>query len=74
MNNGYLLIRAVRGPLMLMALGGLMALHRFYEVSFYKTWPALLILLGVMKLLERLAMRPTGPATPEGGTGMGPFA
>ncbi|MBI5282293.1 MAG: hypothetical protein HY858_11475 [Candidatus Solibacter usitatus] len=74
MNNAYVLIRAIRGPLLLMALGALMALHRFQEVSFVKTWPVLLILLGVMKLLERMVMRPGQPATPEGGAGTRPHA
>jgi Domain of unknown function (DUF5668) len=57
MNNSYLLIRAARGPLMLIALGVLTSLHRFQDISFTKTWPVLLILLGVMKLLERAASR-----------------
>lgn len=57
MNNSYLLIRAARGPLLLIALGILTALHRFQDISFTKTWPVLLILLGVMKLLERAAAR-----------------
>ena len=57
MNNSYLLIRAARGPLMLITLGVLTSLHRFQDISFTKTWPVLLILLGVMKLLERAASR-----------------
>ena len=57
MNNSYLLIRALRGPLLLIALGVLTSLHRFQDISFTKTWPVLLILLGVMKLLERAALR-----------------
>ena len=57
MNNNYLLIRAARGPLLLIALGVLTALHRFQDISFTKTWPVLLILLGVMKLLERASGR-----------------
>jgi hypothetical protein len=57
MNNSYLLIRAARGPLMLITLGVLTSLHRFQDISFTKTWPVLLIVLGVMKLLERAASR-----------------
>jgi len=57
LNNSYLLIRALRGPLLLIALGVLTSLHRFQDISFTKTWPVLLILLGVMKLLERAALR-----------------
>ncbi|WP_321475588.1 LiaI-LiaF-like domain-containing protein [uncultured Paludibaculum sp.] len=63
MNNTYLLVRAVRGPILLIALGSLMALHRFQDISFTKTWPVLLILLGLMKLFERMALSSgTGPA------------
>ena len=57
MNNNYMLIRASRGPLLLITLGVLTSLHRFQGITFTKTWPVLLILLGVMKLLERAASR-----------------
>lgn len=58
MNRGAAFIRAVRGPLMLMALGALLALARFQNISFGKSWPVLLILLGLLKLAERMAVRP----------------
>ena len=62
MNTGTAaLIGALRGPLILMALGALLCAHRFSGVSFSKTWPVLLIVLGVMKLLQRL----TAPAVNE---------
>lgn len=72
MNSSYLLVRAVRGPILLIALGTLMALHRFQEISFTKTWPVLLILLGLMKLFERMALSAgsspvDGPYTGTGG-------
>lgn len=54
------LIRALRGPLMLVTLGVLMVMHRAQDVSFTKTWPVLLILFGLMKLFERLAQRAPG--------------
>ena len=57
MNSSYLLVRSLRGPILLIALGVLTSLHRFQDISFTKTWPVLLILLGVMKLLERSAAR-----------------
>ena len=73
MNNSYLLVRAVRGPILLITLGTLMALHRFQDISFTKTWPVLLILLGLMKLFERMALgsgaaRTDGPYMGPGGT------
>lgn len=54
------LIRALRGPLMLITLGLLMVLHRGQGVSFTKTWPVLLILFGLLKLFERLAQPTAG--------------
>ena len=48
------LLCAVRGPIMLIALGSLFAAHQFTEYSFWRTWPVLLILLGLLKLAERL--------------------
>lgn len=61
MNSAVDLVRASRGPLLLIILGGLMALARFQNVSFTKTWPILLIALGLLKLAERLALRPSDP-------------
>jgi hypothetical protein len=49
------LIRAVRGPLLLIAVGALFAIDHFARIPFYRTWPVLLILFGLLKLLERLA-------------------
>ena len=57
MNSTYMLARAVRGPLMLITLGTLLSLHRFQDISFAKTWPVLLILLGLLKLAERMALK-----------------
>lgn len=48
------LICAVRGPIMLIALGGLFALDHMDVVSFGRTWPLLIIVFGVLKLLERV--------------------
>ncbi|HNY39671.1 MAG TPA: DUF5668 domain-containing protein [Bryobacteraceae bacterium] len=56
MNTGTAaLMRAIRGPVMLMALGILLTFHRFSDVSIGKTWPVLLIIYGLMKLFQRTA-------------------
>jgi hypothetical protein len=48
------LIQAIRGPIMLMTLGGLVVLDYFQKISFtQRTWPVLLIVFGLLKLLER---------------------
>jgi Domain of unknown function (DUF5668) len=48
------LIRAVRGPLLLITLGLLFVADHFGPFPFYKTWPVLLIVFGALKLAERL--------------------
>lgn len=59
MNTGTAaLTGALRGPVMLMTLGSLLSVHHFTDVTIGKTWPILLIVFGLMKLLQRLA----GPA------------
>ena len=50
--NGNL-ISAMRGPVMLILLGILMAVDQMGAYSFGRTWPALLIVFGIFKLAER---------------------
>lgn len=49
------LIRASRGPVLLMTLGGLLAIHQFTGFPFHQTFPVLIIVFGMMWLLERMA-------------------
>jgi hypothetical protein len=64
MNSGECtLIRAVRGPIMLIAIGVLFALGQFTSYRFSRTWPVLLILLGLLKLLERASSGSAGSGT-----------
>lgn len=65
MNRSAELLRAIRGPVMLITLGALLTADRFSGLAFTRTWPVLLIVLGVMKLLERAAEVPR----PAGGAG-----
>jgi len=56
------LIQAIRGPIMLMTLGALVAMDYYEVYGFGRTWPVLIILFGLLKLLERMAGR-TQPST-----------
>lgn len=47
------LLGALRGPLMLITLGVLLAADQADVVTFGLTWPILLILYGLLRLLER---------------------
>lgn len=62
------LLLAVRGPVMLVTLGLLMAADQLDRVSFSRTWPVLLILLGLFKLGEHLSSQDQ-TADQTGGTG-----
>lgn len=67
--NGRL-IEALRGPLMLIALGAMFAADQMEVVPFSRTWPALLILFGMLKLAEQMsAGRRRFDKPPEGGQG-----
>ena len=53
------LLQAVRGPIMLITFGVLVAMdHVGYGLSFWRTWPLLFIVYGVLKLVERLGPKP----------------
>lgn len=69
MNNNAALIRALRGPVMMVTLGCILAADHFSRFSFSRTWPVLLIAFGVMKLLERFGAgsEPEQPYSPMGG-------
>jgi hypothetical protein len=56
--NAAHLIRASRGPILLMTLGLLLALHQATGLSFNQTFPVLIIVFGLMWLLERMVPRP----------------
>ncbi len=62
------LIAAVRGPVILIAIGVLFLMEQSTQYGFSRTWPVLLILFGVLKLLERVAggTRPADPNMPPG--------
>lgn len=68
MNNANLL-QAVRGPLMMITLGILLAIDHFGSYGFSRTWPLLVIVFGVLKLAERAVTpaEPYPPTMPQGG-------
>jgi hypothetical protein len=62
--NSHSLLCAIRGPIMLIAVGLLFAADQFTDYGIGRTWPVLLILLGLLKLAERIG---SGARTPPGG-------
>jgi hypothetical protein len=49
--------RSIRGPILLVTLGTLFMADYSGGVSFGRTWPVLLIVLGVLRLGEHLSSR-----------------
>jgi Domain of unknown function (DUF5668) len=64
------LIQAVRGPIMLITLGSLVAMDYFGIYGFSRTWPLLIIIFGILKLLEKIAEPHQPPMNdrPQGGS------
>ena len=65
-NRAALYAQAIRGPIVLIAIGVLFAVHQAGILPFSRTWPLLIIVFGVMKLIERwnAPPRPPHPAPP----------
>ena len=55
MTPGFLC--AIRGPVLLITLGVLLSIDHFGTISFARTWPVLLIVFGLFKLMERSGAR-----------------
>lgn len=58
------IIQAARGPILLITVGLLMVIDYNSTFSFGRTWPALIIVFGLLKLLERMAAGPAPPQPP----------
>jgi len=66
--NDANLLRAIRWPVTLIALGVLFALNNFTEYGFHQTWPVLLIVFGLLSLLGRTTgAAPAAPSPPPPG-------
>jgi hypothetical protein len=61
MNDISGVIQAIRGPIMLIVLGSLVAIDYAGVYGFWRTWPILIIVFGVLKLLERASAKPMPP-------------
>ena len=59
MTRGALYLQAIRGPLVLITVGILFALHQADVINFARTWPLIIIVVGLVKLAERLVAQPT---------------
>lgn len=60
-DTNYNLVQAIRGPIMLILLGTLVAMDYFGVYGFSRTWPILIIAFGLLKLLEKVVAHPAPP-------------
>ena len=67
-------MRKIMGPSMLVTLGTLFLLQSFHVASFERTWPAILLVIGVVKLLQSNASSAghVGPLPPGMPTAVAP--
>jgi hypothetical protein len=69
-------LSAIRGPIMMIAIGVLFAVDYSAGVPFRTTWPVILIVAGLLHLFGRRGYRnmpsanPAGPGTGVQGTGV----
>lgn len=63
--------QAARGPVLLITLGTLFALQQAGTLPISRSWPLLIIVIGVMKLLERVLLGPA-PYVPPVAAGIPP--
>ena len=61
-----LFAQAIRGPILLITIGVLFAMHEAGVLHFSRTWPLIIIVIGVLKLIERMVM-PQSSVPPAGG-------
>ena len=66
-NSNPTLLRAIRGPIMMITVGVLFALDHMTEFTFGRTWPAILIVLGVLVFIVRQRVAPLPPPVAIGG-------
>jgi len=50
-DQSQLLLRSIKGPIIMITVGVLFAADRFTDYQFHQTWPVLLIVIGLMQLL-----------------------
>lgn len=63
-NRRALFAQAIRGPILLITIGVLFAMHQAGALSIYRSWPSILIVIGLMKLLERTVAPPLATYPP----------
>ena len=67
MNDRWpLFLQAIRGPILLITIGVLFAVHEAGVLQFSRTWPLIIIVIGLLKLIERMAVPQTSTRPVQG--------
>ncbi|MBV9294108.1 MAG: hypothetical protein JO145_00945 [Acidobacteriaceae bacterium] len=66
-SRAVLIAQAIRGPVVLIIVGVLFAIHQAGVLPFSRTWPLIIITFGILKLIERMAMPQQQPPLPPPG-------
>ena len=73
--NRYLFLHRIQGPALLLTFGVAALLDQWHILSFGRSWPLYLIVLGVLKLAQRAALANAEPPPyPAGYPGYQPAA
>ncbi|HVW78029.1 MAG TPA: hypothetical protein VHB45_10490 [Alloacidobacterium sp.] len=74
--NQYIFLHRIQGPVMILTVGIAALLDQWHILSFGRSWPLYLIVLGVLKLAQRAALMhaepPPGYPQQQGYTGYAP--
>lgn len=64
--NQYLLLRRMRGPLIIVTIGVMALLDQYGVLNFGQSWPLILIVIGVLQLAEHAVLAQLPPPPPGG--------
>jgi hypothetical protein len=59
--NQYIFLQRIQGPALLLIFGVTALLDQWHIMSFGKSWPLYLIVLGILKLAQRTALMNAEP-------------
>jgi uncharacterized membrane protein len=65
MNSASAYLRTIRGPILMITVGALLAIDHLGAYPFWRTWPVLLVVIGIMTLAERSAGRGSEEGRPQ---------
>ncbi len=59
--NQYLFLQRIQGPVLILTVGVAALLDQWHILSFGRSWPLYLIVLGILKLAQRAALANAEP-------------